>query len=98
MVHRSIGPSLGRVGTVLGIYLVYNGIVSAIFGLLTLPGRIFGGSSFGANLLTGIIETIATVVLAPGIAFLLIGLLVTYTELRAQESPTSTDALAAELG
>jgi len=83
---------------VFGIYLVYYWIVSAIFGLLTLPGRIIGGNSFGANLLTGIIEMIATVILAPGLAFLLIGLFVTYSELRAQEGPTSTDTLAAELG
>ena len=33
MVHRSIGPSLARVGTVFGIYLVYYGIVTAFFGL-----------------------------------------------------------------
>ena len=98
MVIRNIGPTLARVATVFGIYLVYYWVVSAIFGLLTLPGRIIGGNSFGANLLTGIIEMIATVILAPGLAFLLIGLFVTYSELRAQEGPTSTDTLAAELG
>jgi len=98
MVIRNIGPTLARVATVFGIYLVYYWIVSAIFGLLTLPGRIIGGNSFGANLLTGIIEMIATVILAPALAFLLIGLFVTYSELRAQEGATSTDTLAAELG
>jgi hypothetical protein len=98
MLLRNIGPSLGRVGTVLGIYLVYYWIVSAFFALLTLPGQIFGGGSFGAHLLSGIIWMIGTVVLAPAFAFLLIGLFVTYAELRAQEGPTSTDALAAELG
>jgi hypothetical protein len=98
MLVRSIGSSLARVATVLGIYLVYYWIVSAFFGLLTLPGQIFGGGSFGAHLLSGIIWMIGTVVLAPGFAFLLIGLFVTYGELRAQEGPTSTDTLAAELG
>jgi hypothetical protein len=46
----------------------------------------------------GFVEMIGTVLLAPAIAFLMIGLLVTYGELRAKEAPTSTEDLAAQLG
>ena len=65
--------------------------------MISLPFRIFSsGATQGIGV--GFVEMIGTLVLAPAIALLLIGLLVTYAELRAQESPTSTDALAAELG
>jgi hypothetical protein len=98
MVHRNIGNSLARVGTLIGGYLVYYGIVTGIFTAISLPGRILTGGSFASNLIAGILQMIGTVLLAPAIGALLIGLLVTYAELRAQEAPTSTDDLAAALG
>ena len=97
LVQKSIGSSLARIGTLFGVYLVYYWIISLIVLVLSLPFRIFtSGATRGFGV--GFFEMIGTFLLAPGFAFLLIGLLVTYSELRAQEGPTSTDTLATELG
>jgi hypothetical protein len=97
LVQKSIGSSLAKIGTLLGIYLVYYWIISLIVLVISLPFRIFSsGATRGFGV--GFFEMIGTLVLAPGIALLMIGLLVTYGELRSQEAPTSTDSLAAELG
>jgi hypothetical protein len=98
MLHRNIGPSLARVGTLFGIFLVYNGIVSLFFGIFTITTRVVAGNTPVYGIGEGFIQMIATIVLAPAVAVLMIGLLVTYAELRAQEAPTSTDDLAAQLG
>jgi hypothetical protein len=97
LLQKSIGSSLAKIGTLLGIYLVFYWIVSLIVLVISLPFRIFS-SGATRGFAVGFFEMIGTLVLAPGIAFLLIGLFVTYAELRAQEGPTSTDALANELG
>jgi hypothetical protein len=97
LVQKSIGGSLARVGTLFGVYLVYFWVISLVVLVISLPFRIFtSGATRGFGV--GFFQMIGTLVLAPGIAFLLIGLFVTYAELRAQEGPTSTDTLADELG
>jgi hypothetical protein len=98
MLHKSVGPSLARVGTLFGVFLVYNGIVQAFFGILSIPGRVLAGGTVVYGIGEGFLQMFATVLLAPAIAALMVGLLVTYAELRAQEGPTSTDDLVAGLG
>jgi hypothetical protein len=98
MLHRSIGPSLARVGTLFGIFLVYNGIVSLIFGIFSITARVVAGNTPVYGIGEGFLQMIATILLAPAVAVLMIGLLVTYAELRAQEAPTSTNDLATQLG
>jgi hypothetical protein len=97
LLQKSIGPAAARIGTLLGIYLVYYWIISGIVFVISLPFQIFSsGATRGFGV--GFFEMIGTFVLAPGIALLMVGLLVTYGELRSHEGPTSTDDLARELG
>jgi hypothetical protein len=102
LTHNSatIGPTLGKVGILFGVYLVYTLIVGLIFGAMSLAVGVAMGfsDSFGYNLGRGIIEAIGTLLTAPGLAVLLIGLLPTYAELRARQTPLSTAQLQQELG
>lgn len=102
LTHNSatIGPTLGKIGIVFAAYFVYTLIVGLIFSAIALAiGLAFGfNGSFGYRIGWGVVETIGTLLSAPAIAVLLIGLLPTYAELRARETPLTTGQLQQELG
>jgi hypothetical protein len=102
LTHNSatIGVTLGKIAVLFAIYLVYTFIIGLIFGGIALA--VAGGTgldnSFGYNLGFGLIQAIGTILSAPGLALLLIGLLPTYAQLRARETPLTTAQLQQELG
>jgi hypothetical protein len=103
LTHKSsqIGPTIGKVAITLGIYLVYTLIIGLIFGAIAVA--IFVGS-LGTGITTTygfgyyFIDAIGTLLSGPALAVVLVGLFVTYAELRAQEAPLNTATLAQELG
>jgi hypothetical protein len=104
LTHNSatIGPTLGKVGILFGVYLAYTLVVGLIFGAIGagLGLALSGGfrNAFGFNLGLGLMQTIGTLLSGPALAVLLIGLLPTYAELRSRESSLSTPQLRQELG
>lgn len=98
LTHNSatIGPTLGKVGILFGVYLVYTIIIGAIFGAMALAFAL-GTGGFAYNLSYGLIQAVASLLSAPAFAVLLIGLLPTYAELRARQAPLSTAQLQQEL-
>jgi hypothetical protein len=102
LTHNSatIGPTLGKIGILFGVYLVYTVIIGAIFtGIAVAVGIGFGfTNSFGYNIGFGLIQAIGSLLTAPALAVLLIGLLPTYAELRARVAPLTTSQLQQELG
>ena len=102
LTHNSatIGPTLGKVGILFGVYLVYTFIVGAIFGAIAVAVGLAIGfrGGFGFNVGFGLISAIGSLLSAPAFAVLLIGLLPTYAELRAREAPLTTSQLQQELG
>jgi hypothetical protein len=102
LTHNSatIGPTLGKIGILFGVYLVYTIIIGAIFtGIAVAVGIGFGfTNSFGYNIGFGLIQAIGSLLTAPALAVLLIGLLPTYAELRARVAPLTTSQLQQELG
>jgi hypothetical protein len=99
LTHNSatIGPTLGKVAILCGAYFVYSVIVGAIFAAITVAMFVTTGG-FGYNFGYGLIQAIASLLMGPGVALLLIGLLPTYAELRNREAPLSTSQLVQELG
>jgi hypothetical protein len=100
LTHNSatLGPTLGKIAILLGVSSVYLWIVRGIEGALEI-GIIFGTNrGFGADFANGFIELIGGLFITPVFALLLIGLLPTYAELRARETPMSTGRLQQELG
>jgi len=105
MTHNgtTIGATLARVGTLLGVYVVYTFIVGLIFTAIGVAVAIAiggrgGAGAFGYDLGLGIFQAIAALLSAPALAVLLIGLLPSYAELRNRESPLSSAQLQQELG
>jgi hypothetical protein len=100
LTHNSttIGPTLGRIATLLGVASVYLWIIWAIEGALEIGLALGTHSGMGYRLGSGVIELIGGILAAPVFAMLLIGLLPTYAELRAREAPVSTPQLMASLG
>lgn len=99
----TIGATLGRVGTLFGVYFLYTFIVGLIFGAIGLAvavgiGGRGGVGAFGYDLGFGIFQAIAALLSAPALAVLLIGLLPTYAELRNRETPISSPQLQQQLG
>jgi hypothetical protein len=102
LTHNSatIGQTLGKIGILFGIYLVYSLIVGGIFTVIAAAVGLAMGltGSTGYHIGFGVINAIGTLLLTPAIALLLIGLLPTYAELRARQSPLRTSQLKQELG
>jgi hypothetical protein len=102
LTHNSntIGPTIGKVAILLGVYIVVDLILSAIFVAIAVAIALAVGhtGAFGYNISRGVIEAIGTVLTGPAIAVLLLGLMPTYLELRARETPVNTPALQAQLG
>jgi len=103
LTHKSaqLGPTIGKVAITLGIYLIYSLIVGVIFTAIAIAVR--GGSTLVGLASTrgfayNFVEAIGTLVTGPALAVVLVGLFVTYAELRAQEAPLNTATLAQELG
>ncbi len=102
LTHNSttIGPTLGKIGILFGVYLVYTFIIGLIFAAISVAAAVAAGSigSFGYNISYGLFEAVSSLLAAPAFAVLLIGLLPTYAELRARETPLTTAQLQQELG
>jgi len=103
LTHKSsqIGPTIGKVAIVFGIYLIYSLIIGAIFGAIAVAvafGSIRSGVTTDLGFVGNFIEAIGTLLTGPVLAVVLVGLFVTYAELRAQEAPLNTATLAQELG
>jgi hypothetical protein len=99
LTHNSvtIGPTLGKVGILIGVYLVYTSVIGLIFGAFALAVSI-GSGGVVEGIGSGFVQAVATLLSAPAFAVLLIGLLPTYAELRARETPLSTAQLNHDLG
>jgi len=102
LTHKSdtIGPTLGKIGILFGVYLAYTLVIGLIFGAITVATAFAtrGTGSFGYNFGYGLFDAISSLLAAPAFAVLLLGLLPTYAELRARETPLSTEQLQQELG
>jgi hypothetical protein len=98
LTHANFGATLGRIAVLFGLYFVYALVLGVIFGVIQ-AGVAFGShGSFTFNVVSGILSAVETMLTAPAYAFILIGLLPTYAELRAREAPLSTAQLQYELG
>jgi hypothetical protein len=103
LTHRSasLGPTAGKVGLAFVAYAILAGIAHGIFAIVAGAFGIAGAIS-GA----GVLDIVATIIVAigevftgPAFAALLLALLPTYAELRAQENGgATTTQLQQQLG
>jgi len=105
MVNNNFGAALGRVALLAAMYFVVSFVVSCIAGVIisvlgmstanALDPSISGavGLSVGAEIVSSVIQEAVEL---PLLSFLLVGLLITYTQLRSTETALSTPQLAAE--
>jgi hypothetical protein len=108
LVHANFGPALGRVAMLAGVYIGIAGAVSlaSTLALRVVTGQ--QGSLFvpqpgqtptlsGAALVTQIVSSVVQAAVGvPLMAFLLVGLMITYTQLRRNQEPITTQQLWAE--
>jgi hypothetical protein len=106
LIHANFGPALGRVAMLLGIYLGVTMAVSfagtllvAIVAngsgpsLLPQPGATATGAGLAAQIVFSVIQGAVGL---PVMAFLLVGLMITYTQLRRNAEPITTHQLWTE--
>ncbi|MFS8479491.1 MAG: hypothetical protein FWJ93_11150 [Micromonosporaceae bacterium] len=96
LVHSAFGPVLGRVALLVASYLIVNFLVSSGFGIAVtatsaVPGTAVSGLQLGGEVIRALIAVALD-------AVLLVGLLITYTEVRAAREPVSTPVLTAAVG
>ncbi|MGH3681679.1 MAG: hypothetical protein ACRDT2_15715 [Natronosporangium sp.] len=99
LVHRQFGAALGRVLLLVVTYLGVTLLVSCLLGLLSgsalPPGTPGGDSPEVATWLQVVTNLIGAAVDLPMTMLLLVGTLLTYTQLRARKEPLSTGQLQA---
>lgn len=108
MINANLGPALGRVAMMAGIYIGVAGAVSLASTLLVTvvtgqrgsifvaqPGQVpaLSGAGLATQIVTSVIQAAVGL---PLMAFLLVGLMITYTQLRRNEEPITTQQLWAE--
>jgi hypothetical protein len=92
LVNKSFGAVLGRVALLAVIYVAVSLAIGCVFGLaLGLGSGLTGGAVGSASSL--VFGSISALVSVPLQTLLLVGLLVTYTQMRAKEEPLSTQHL-----
>jgi hypothetical protein len=106
LIHANFGPALGRVAMLAGIYIgvgfavslagtVLVAIVSGGTGpsFLPQPGQTVTGAGLAAQIVSSVIQGAVGL---PLTAFLLVGLMITYVQMRRTEEPITTPQLWAE--
>jgi hypothetical protein len=106
LIHANFGPALGRVALLAGIYAgvalavslggtVLVAVISGGSGPSSLPqpGQTVTGAGIAAQIVSSVIQGAVGLPLS---AFLLVGLMITYTQLRRIEEPITTQQLWAD--
>jgi hypothetical protein len=105
LVNNNFGAAIGRVALLVAMYVVVSFVVSCIVGVLVgllgmstvgaiePSGAGAVGLSLGAQIVSSLIQE---AVALPLLSFLLVGLMITYTQLRSNEAPLSTPQLWAD--
>jgi len=94
LVHSAFGAVLGRVVPLVLSVIIINFLVSCVFGAVTAAAAGAVGVA-GVSGLQLVGEVVAALIGAGLEAVLLVGLLITYTQVRAGREPLSTPALVA---
>jgi hypothetical protein len=99
MTHADFGPSLGKILLCFVPFFLVSLIIGLIFGGVAIALAFGNVGGFGYNLSLGIVWAIGGLVQVVGFSALLIGLLVTYAQLRRTEgAPVTAGLLHQELG
>jgi hypothetical protein len=106
LIHANFGPALGRVALLIGVYAGVSGVIGLGGSVLVTvvagrsgssffpqPGLPLTGTGLAAQLVTSVIQAAVGL---PLMAFLLAGLMITYTQLRRTQEPITTQQLWAE--
>jgi hypothetical protein len=83
MVNANFGPVLGRLAALVALLVALGGIVGCVGGLLTGGGR-------AGTVISGVVFAVLE---APLTTLLVIGVLLTYTQIRAKTGPTDAPGL-----
>lgn len=96
LVHTAFGAVLGRVALLFLSWIIINFLVSCALGAITAGAAIAVGTTAASGLqLVG--DVVASLIDTAMNAVLIVGLLITYTQVRAGHEPLSTPALVAAL-
>jgi len=95
LTHLDFGPTLGRVALLFAVVVAYQVVLAVLAGLVGVTGAGIGGPV--SPMLSAVTDALSAVLGAPSDVLLLVGLYVTYAELRAREVPLSTPQLHALL-